>query len=350
MRSICKTALSSSFIALLALGSGVGQAAEGEVTFVSDGGAYLDAQKKAILQPVARELGITINNESATDAWPMIKTQGTTGKVVWDVIDEPPYNCIRGGRKDWIVELDYSKLPNAADIPKEIRTPYSVPYEFYSSVLAYDASKYGDNPPDSWEDFWNVEEYPGRRALRNYPVANLEAALLADGVQKDELYPLDVDRAFNKLKEIKPHITTWWTTGAQSAQLLRSGEVDMIMMWNGRASALIESGADIAYTYNEGILQRTGLCIMAGTPNLETAYNFVNAAITPEYQANLPKYIDYGPGNPAAYDTGKISPQRAAELPSSPENRAKQALMSYKWWASPAGQKTYRRWTRFMMR
>ena len=49
-----------------------------------------------------------------------------------------------------------------------------------------------------------MKKFPGRRALRNHPIATLEAALMADGVAPDKLYPLDVDRAFKKLEEIKP--------------------------------------------------------------------------------------------------------------------------------------------------
>ena len=320
------------------------------ITFVSQGGAYQQAQTKAILDPVADALGMTINQDSVPDPLPMIKTQGMTGRVVWDVVDTPPYNCIRAGEQGLVEKLDYARLPAAGDISKDTRTDYSVPYEKYSSVLAYNADKYGDNPPRSWADFWNVKKFPGRRALRNYPVATLEAALLADGVPRDKLYPLDVDRAFAKLDEIKPHIATWWTSGGQSAQLLHDGEVDMIMMWNGRVSELKKAGDDVDYTYADGILQRTGLCILKDSPNLDTAYEFVNAAISPEYQANLPKYIDYGPANPKAYDTGKISDERAAQLPSSPENTAQQAELSYKWWASSEGEDTQRRWLRFMQR
>ncbi|HXG28919.1 MAG TPA: ABC transporter substrate-binding protein [Nevskiales bacterium] len=349
MKRTATTVLGSSLAALCALGSNASLAA-GEITFVSQGGAYQEAQTVAILDPVAKELGITIHQDSAPDAWPMIKTQGTTGKVVWDVVDTPTANCIRGGQQGLIEKLDFSKIPNAATLPDGYKTPYSVAYEFYSSVLAYNKTKYGNNPPNSWADFWNVDKFPGRRALRNHPLGTLEAALLADGVPKDKLYPLDVDRAFGKLEEIKPHITVWWTSGGQSAQLLHDGEVDMIMMWNGRVSAVAKEGADVAFTYNDGILQNTQLCILKNSPHLETAYKFVNAAIAPQYQANLPLHIDYGPGNPAAFDTGKIPPQRAAELPSAPQNAAKQALMSYDWWSSPEGEKAEKRWLQFMQK
>jgi len=91
-----------------------------------------------------------------------------------------------------------------------------------------------------------VKKFPGRRALRNHPIATLEAALMADGVAPDKLYPLDVDRAFRKLEEIKPNVTVWWTSGAQSAQLLTTAEVDMVMAWNGRITALTKEGAKVA--------------------------------------------------------------------------------------------------------
>ena len=321
--------------------------ATGQITFVSQGGSYQEAQTKAILDPAAAQLGITINQDSIPDAWPAIKAQGATGKPIWDVVDTPTSNCLRGGREGLLEKLDFSKLPNAAAMPEKYRTPYSVAYEFYSTVIGYN-KKSLKKVPQNWADFWNVKAFPGTRALRNDPQTVLEAALLADGVPRDKLYPLDVDRAFKKLQQIKPDITVWWTSGGQSAQLLHDGEVDMEMIWNGRASAVQKDNPDIAFTYNDGILQNTQLCIMKNAPNLPTAIQFVNAAVSPELQANLPLYIDYGPGNPAAFKTGKITAKRASELPSSPDNAAKQALMSEEWWASGPGIQARARWLKFM--
>ncbi|PVE25637.1 ABC transporter substrate-binding protein [Microvirga sp. KLBC 81] len=321
-----------------------------EVTFVSQGGAYQAAQTKAILDPVAKKLGITVKQDSAPDAWPVIKTQGATGKPIWDVVDTPTKDCIRGGEQGLIEKLEFSKIPNAEKMPAAYKTPYSVAYEFYSSVLAYNKKKFGGNPPKSWADFWDVKKFSGTRALRNHPLATLEAALMADGVAPDKLYPLDVDRAFKKLEEIKPHVTVWWTSGGQSAQLLSDGEIDMEMAWNGRVSAVAKEGADVGFTYNQGLLQHTSLCILKNAPNLETAVRFVNEAISPEFQANLPLEIDYGPGNPEAFKTGKIPTERAAELPSAPENAAKQALIDTEWWSSPAGEEVQKRWAEFIQK
>jgi putative spermidine/putrescine transport system substrate-binding protein len=337
--------------AVAALGSS-GAMAEEQILFVSQGGAYQKAQTIAILDPAAKKLGIKINQDSAPDAWPVMKTQIASGKPTWDVVDTPTGYCIRGGEQGLVEKLDFSKLPNAAAMPAEYRNDYSVAYEFYSSVLAYSLKKFPAEgaAPKSWADFWDVRKYPGRRALRNHPIATLEAALMADGVAAEKLYPLDVDRALKKLEEIKPHITVWWTSGAQSAQLLNDGEVDLVMAWNGRVSALIKEGAKVAYTYNQGILQSTSLCILKGAPNSAAAIKFVNEAVDPVLQANLPLNIDYGPANPKAFDTGIISPARAKELPSAPENASRQALMSYAWWSSPKGEEAEKRWLGFMQK
>src|SRR5882724_9238010 len=310
--------------------------ADDQITFVSQGGAYQKAQTVAILDPAAKKLNITVNQDSIPDAWPVIKTQVASGKPTWDVVDVPTGYCLRGGEQGLIEKLDFAKLPNAAAMPENYRSAYSVAYEFYSSVLAYSQKKYpAEATPNSWADFWDVKKFPGRRALRNHPIATLEAALMADGVAPDKLYPLDVDRAFRKLEEIKPNITVWWTSGAQSAQLLNDGEVDMVMAWNGRVSALTKEGAKVAFTYNQGILQSTSLSIL-------------NEAVDPVNQANLPLHIEYGPGNPKAFSTGVIKPELATVLPSAPDNAKKQALMSYAWWSSPEGEAAEKRWVAFV--
>ena len=318
-----------------------------QITFVSQGGSYQEAQTKAILDPAAKRLNITIKQDSVPDAWPLVKAQGDAGKPVWDVIDTPPSNCLRGGREGLIEPLDLAKIPNAAKMPEAYRTPYSVAYEFYSSVIGYN-SRSLKKTPQSWADFWNVEDFPGTRALRNDPMGTLEAALLSDGVPRDKLYPLDVDRAYKRLEQIKPDIAVWWSSGGQSAQLLSDGEVDMLMIWNGRVSAVRKDNPDVDFTYNDGILQNTQLCILKNAPNYATAVKFVNEAISPDLQANLPLYIDYGPGNPAAFDTGKLDAERARQLPSAPDNAARQAMLSEEWWSSAQGIAAKDRWLKFV--
>src|SRR5438046_3599601 len=102
-----------------------------QITFVSQGGAYQKAQTIAILDPAAKKLGITVNQDSAPDAWPVMKTQVATGKPTWDVVDVPTGYCLRGGDQGLVEKLDFAKIPNAAAMPEAYRSAYSVAYEFY---------------------------------------------------------------------------------------------------------------------------------------------------------------------------------------------------------------------------
>src|SRR6266567_723569 len=76
-----------------------------QITFVSQGGAYQKAQTVAILDPAAKKLGITINQDSIPDAWPVIKSQVASGKPIWDVVDVPTGYCLRGGDQGLVEKL-----------------------------------------------------------------------------------------------------------------------------------------------------------------------------------------------------------------------------------------------------
>jgi putative spermidine/putrescine transport system substrate-binding protein len=193
-----------------------------------------------------------------------------------------------------------------------------------------------------------VKKFPGTRSLRGKAYVTLEMALLADGVPKDKIYPIDADRAYKKLEEIKPSVSAWWASGAQSAQLIADGEADMIAIWNGRLTGAMKANPDIAYTFNEGIYQNTCLVIPKGSKNKEAALKVINEMLSPDLQADIPKYIAYGPANPKAYELGKISDDVKKTLPSAPENFGQQVLIGAEWWASPEGSKATERWLSFV--
>src|SRR5207237_6279025 len=125
-------------------------------------------------------------------------------------------------------------IVDRSKFPAEARAPYVFASSVYSTVLAYRKDAFKGDHPKTWADFWDVKAFPGPRSLRNHPVDNLEAALMADGLAADKLYPIDVDRAFKKLDAIHRHINVWWTTGQQPAQLLVDKEVVLATGWNGR--------------------------------------------------------------------------------------------------------------------
>ena len=320
--------------------------AQDSVAVASYGGAYQDALRKAFYDPTAKDLGIKIN-EFTLAGISDVRTQVKAGDVQWDIVELYSGQCQQAADEGLLEPLDYNVI-KADGIPKELVQSHWVGFTAYSTVMAWNKEKYKDNPPKSWADFFDTEKFPGTRAMSGYGTeTNAEAALMADGVDKDKLYPLDLDRAFKKLEELRPNIAVWWQSGAQQAQLALNEEVDMLAVWVSRIDAAIKEGAPFEYTYNQGIMDIECLVVPKGSKNKELAMKVINSFVKPEYQADLPKYIPYGPANQKAYETGKITPEMLQANLTSPENMALQVIMDKPWWAEH-GQAAQERWDAFL--
>src|SRR5690606_21058132 len=144
-------------------------------------------------------------------------------------------------------------LGNAEQYLPNVITECGVATYVWSMVLAYDAKRLAE-APSSWADFWDVKKFPGKRGLRKSAKYTLEAALLADGVARKDLYKVlgtaeGVSRAFAKLDEIKPYIQ-WWEAGAQPPQWLVAGDVVMSAAYNGRVAVAQREGASLSIVWD----------------------------------------------------------------------------------------------------
>ncbi len=303
--------------------------AEDSITVASWGGSFQEAERKAFFEPAAKALGITIK-EDTTNGLQDVRAQVQSGSPTWDVTELGSNSCVQLKEEGMLEPLDYSIIQTDG-IPENLVNSHWVGIIFYSTVLGYSTDAYADGPK-SWADFFDTEKFPGARSMYRKPYNNLEIALMADGVPRDQVYPIDVDRAFKKLETIKDEVAVWWKSGAQSAQLVKDGEVEMIAIWNGRIGNAIKDGAKADMAWDGAVLDFDCLVVPKGAPNKELAMKAINEFLKPENQANLPKYINYGPVNLKAFDTGQIAPEVAAGLPSSPQKVANSLIFNPTWW------------------
>ncbi|WP_187968495.1 ABC transporter substrate-binding protein [Aquibium microcysteis] len=306
-----------------------------EITVVSFGGAYQEAQSKALFQPAAKAMGITVREETYGGIADL-RLQVKSGAVTWDVVASGSGSAARAGAEGILEPLDYSVI-DVSTFQKGLYQDFCVGGDVFSTVLAWNTKTYGDNGPQNWADFWNVEKFPGKRAYRNSVAGALEPALMADGVPADQVYevlstPEGLKRALDKIRELKPHIAVWWSSGAQHAQLMVDGEVDMVTGWNGRFDVAAKNGAAVKYTFNQALLDYDCYAIAKGAPNKDLAMKFLAEISKPEYQADFTNYITYGPTNVKAYELGLIKDDYARLLPSHPDNAAKQLPIDLQWY------------------
>jgi putative spermidine/putrescine transport system substrate-binding protein len=235
----------------------------------------------------------------------------------------------------YFVPLDMTG-PDVAELAEQARTPYWMGISVYAMVLAYNSKKYGSKPPTNWGDLWDVKGFPGARSLRRHAIDTFEVALLADGTAPDKVFPLDIVRALKKLGEIKSSVDVWWTGGAQTTQMLKSGEVDLCMAWNARAQAAIDDGAPYELCWDKAVWGMDGMCVPKRAKNEEAARNFIRFCANAKRQAVFAKYIGYGPSNPNAFEF--IDPARAKILPTDPSRFGKMVYQDPAGWG-PAKDK-----------
>ncbi|BBK41999.1 ABC transporter substrate-binding protein [Allostella vacuolata] len=316
---------------LLAAGPALAQ----DLTVVSFGGAYQAGQSKALFQPAAAAMGIKLKEETYTGIADL-RLKVRANAVTWDIVTSGSGSAARAGAEGILEKLDYKLIDVSSFLPGTAQE-YCVGGDVFSTVLAWNTKTYGDKGPQSWADFWDVKKFPGKRSYRNGVAGSLEPALMADGVPMDKVYatlsaPGGIERAIRKIKELKPHIAVWWSSGAQHAQLMKDGEVDMINGWNGRFDVIAKDGAKVAYTFNQALLDYDCYAIAKGAPNKDRAMKFLAEISKPQYQAEFTKYITYGPTNKKAYDLGTIDAEYAKKLPSHPDNAARQLPVDLAWY------------------
>ncbi|WP_448955346.1 ABC transporter substrate-binding protein [Labrys neptuniae] len=321
----------SCVVAALTLAAASAQAQQTTLTIAGYGGNLQSDLRKTLWQPAADKAGVALREETHEDL-AAVRVQVQSGKPGWDVVHFGGDDCSVGAKEGLFEKIDYNVVDTKGISPSAYGDGW-VATNTYSVVLAWRKDKYKDNPPKNWKDFWNVSAFPGRRALSVFPAEMMEITLLGDGVAPDKLYPLDTDRAFKALNRIKPNITVWWASGAQSAQLLKDGEVDMAAIWGSRVMNVIKDGAPVDFTYQDAVIGYGCLAIVKGSANVAAAQKFIANVVSPEIQARIPTMMNYyGPSNERAFEVAKFPPEVLAKSNMSPENRAKQVPIDVAWW------------------
>ncbi|TNM63058.1 extracellular solute-binding protein [Aliirhizobium smilacinae] len=302
------------------------------VVRTTSGGTYGEAMEKAIFAPFTEATGIRVEKTPA-DMAPLIAS-AKAGRPLVDLVDtsEGLLQTLAAADALATVEYDRFKLFKIDDIGKDAAQEKIVRRMVYARVLGYRKSVFPNGGPTSWAEFWDIKKFPAVRALcglqLNMP--DLEFALLADGVGKSDLYPVDIKRALASYGKIRADVHTFYGTDAISASLLSTGEVDLEPIANGRIQPMIDEGGDYAFDWNEHMKVPSGYSILKGAANLENAHKFIDYALSSEAQARFATLIPYGPVNKNAF--ASISDDVAMKLPTNPKWSDKGFVQNTAWW------------------
>lgn len=324
--------------------------ARADLTVVSWGGSYGRSQVEAYNKPFAEKTGMTVTMIDADNPATPIKAMVEAGNVTVDVADIELSDAVRLCDEGLLEVLNHDELPPAPDgtpaaddfVDGALYSECAVASIVWSTVYAYRTDKFSGDQPSSMADFFNLEKFPGKRGLRRGAKANLEMALIADGVAPGDIYsvlatPEGVDRAFAKLGTIKSEVV-WWEAGAQPPQLLADGEVVMSTAYNGRIfNAQLEENQPFQIVWDGQVLDFDLFVIPRGAPNKDAAWEYIKFATDTQRLADQAKWIAYGPArkSSAAYVgmfmDGKT--EMGPHMPTAPENLTTAITNDFEFWA-----------------
>ncbi|WP_308797813.1 extracellular solute-binding protein [Agromyces silvae] len=274
-----------------------GPAAEsgGPITFASNGGALQEAQSAAYIDAfLADNPQYEVLEDTGSTDYAKFQAQVESGNVLWDVAD------IGGdfGAHDpaaYFEPIDCAVVECPAD-----GDGYRIPTHQYGAILAYNPDAV-DTAPTGWEDFFDLEKFPGKRAIFQLAAATgiFEAALLADGVAPEDLYPLDYERALAKYDTIKSEIV-WAPSPTDAARLVADGEAVMGNVFSSQAYNMSKNGSPVEIVWEGVGLGIDYLVIPKGARNVEGANALIGFITSAEHNHRMSEIYPVAPGNPDA--------------------------------------------------
>jgi putative spermidine/putrescine transport system substrate-binding protein len=269
------------------------------LTFAGDGGSTQDGMMSAWFDPFAAESGVTFNQD-APQTLAKIESQVNSGNTQWDFVssyaDQIERECGVLFEKLDTSKLDLSEVPESVPLLE-----CGVPSIVYGVTITYNNEVFGDDGPETWDDFFDVEKFPGNRTVYNGD-GNIDApvvqgAAIAAGWDPSTPFTAEwADKGLEQIRDIADSIV-FYNTGASAQQMLESGEAVMGAVWTGRILAAEQNGAPLTTNWNDWISVLDYFAIVKDTPNLEAAYYAINFALGAEQQAAFTEATGYSPAN-----------------------------------------------------
>lgn len=320
------------------------------IVVTDPGGATQQAYANSFYKPFEKETGIAVAYSARPNlAVGQLKSMVMTNNMEWDLTYLTDFLVQTAVKGDLLDTIDYSGMDKAllAQMLPGTVTPYSAGGVMYGTVLGYNTTiwKTSASAPSNWADFWDVKRFPGKRSMMGMGYGPMEEALLADGVPRDKIYPIDVPRALAKLDQIRPHIDVWTTSSAQQYQLLVNNEVDLLQGFANRITAAVADGAKTGIQWQDGRINLESWVIPKGAKNRPTVLKFIEYALDARRQANA--FVGSGPTNGQA--VGLLTPEQSIAIPTDPRNFPRMYRADAKWIAENQAALTAK-WTEWRAR
>ena len=271
------------------------------------GGNWKDTVERVVAKPFTAKTGIPVEFEVGGTIDRLAKARVAKGKPLVDLT----FTTSHVGRlyiSDGLYQpLDMSKLPNAKQVAREaIRSEYHVGSWAYVYTVVYRPDLVKEEIT-RWSDLWKPS-LKGKIAMPDFDPSHIItiAALMEGGNE------LTWEKGQDRLRQLKPSVVAFFSTDAQSQDLMKTGQAPVQVMLSVNAYHLQEQGVPVRVVQPAdypGIVGIDTMGIMAGTKQADAAHRFIDLALSQDIQSQLVESLKAGPVNGGAAVPAKLRGQ-----------------------------------------
>lgn len=306
---------------------------DGSLVVCTWGGGYADTMQEVWFDPFTRATGIEVSATSIPDM-AKLEVMEKVGNVEWDLIDTEGVQMQIAIEKGLLQPIDYDLIFSITpkdQIDPRVMKEYGIGSVAFSTVIAWNAGLFPEGP-QTWAEWMDTARFKGRRALYAQPRPSFEIALMAAGVPKDQIYPIDIDDAFEALDAIRDRIDLWVERTSQWGILMQNGEVDLMGASLARVLDEHKRTGQVNFTFNESIVEQSYWTVPKSAPGGAEAQKLIAWMMQPEGMLAYASALPFNVANTSIY--GAIPAEMQSQLPGFPENAAKNMHIDEQWWAA----------------
>lgn len=262
------------------------------------GGNWKDTIERVIAKPFTQKTGIPVEFEVGGTIDRLAKARVAKGSPLVDVT----FTTTHVGRlyiSDGLFQkLDLAKIPNAKALFKEaIRSDSHLGVWAYVYTITYRTDQV-KGEITKWADLWDPK-FARKIGLPDFDPSHIitVSAVLEGGNERDW------QKGQERLRRLKPNIAAFFSTDAQSQDLMKTGEAPVQVMLSINGFHLQEQGVPVKLVSPKdvgGIVGIDTVGVMAGTKKAEAAHRFIDFALSREVQEQLVQAFKAGPVNASA--------------------------------------------------
>ncbi|PSN20451.1 polyamine ABC transporter substrate-binding protein [filamentous cyanobacterium CCP5] len=208
-----------------------------------------------------------------------------------------------------LLELDSSRLKGIENLLDKWQDPvydggnaHSIPYSWGTTGLLYNRELVSTTPED-WDYLWANQEALSRRMTLLEDVRETMGAVLKSlGYSYNSTDPTELEAAYEKLTELKPHLASFKSFGFEE-QLL-GGDLTLVMSYSvdAIAATLEDDRMEYVVPASGSSVWTDTMVIPASAPDVDAAYEWLNFVLQPEISKGLVERLYFATPIKAAYD------------------------------------------------